>query len=471
MWFFLKATGKNLRYVWLGFGILIGLIAISVSIELLSLPDNLKLSPGEKVTLRVHYPLEFYTKRNLHLPVGSASLNGLLHKRIVLDSKRTDEFDIQLRIFGAIPVKRLHVKFSNPPLVVPGGQAIGVLFSSQGVIIVGHIPVKGIDGKLYYPAKEVGLKVGDIILALNNIPVNRVEDVELILKNYKPGIPGLTLTIKRHNRVNVINIKPVLCMEENYQELRFRLGIFIEDPAAGVGTLTFYDPFTKRFAGLGHHISEFPGAKGLSFQQGEIVYASIHGIKMGAPGEPGEKIGVCSSKSSVIGRIDKNSKFGIFGRLSKNFIDPLAKPIPIAYSSQIKEGQAEIYTVIKGRKVERFKIRIIKVFRQNEPRDKGMVLIVTDPLLLKQTGGIIQGMSGSPIIQDGRLIGAVTHVFVNDPTKGYGVLAEWMNNEINYSIPAHNHHLSPGRQVPINRIPIKERGPIMDRVPIKEKAS
>jgi stage IV sporulation protein B len=229
------------------------------------------------------------------------------------------------------------------------------------------------------------------------------------------------------------------------------LGIFIEDPAAGVGTLTFYDPFTKRFAGLGHHIAKFPGSGGVSFQQGEIIYASIQGIKMGTPGEPGEKIGVCSSKSMVIGRIDKNSRFGIYGRLTKNFIDPLTKPIPIAYSSQIKEGGAEIYTVIKGRKVEKFKIMVIKVFRQNEPRDKGMILKVTDPFLLKQTGGIIQGMSGSPIIQDGRLIGAVTHVFVNDPTKGYGVMAEWMNNEINYSLPAHSRHFPNGRKTLVNR--------------------
>ncbi len=460
----MKTTGKNLFYVWLGFGILIGLITTLIFIELLSLPDNLKLSPGEKITLGVYYPLEFYSKRNIQLPVGSTSINNLLHNRIELNSKQTDEFDIQLRIFGVIPVKKLHIKFSDPPRVVPGGQAIGVLFSSRGVIIVGHLPVKGIDGKIYYPAQEAGLKVGDIILTLNKIPVNRVEDVEVILNNYKAEIQGLTLTIKRHDRKKTVNIKPVLCMEDN-KKLRFRLGIFIEDPAAGVGTLTFYDPLSKRFAGLGHHIAEFPGAKGLSFQQGEIIYASIQGIKIGTPGEPGEKIGVCSSRSAVIGRIDKNCKFGIFGRLSGDFIEPLlTKPIPIAYSSQVKEGQAEIYTVINGRKVERFQIKIIKVFHQNEPRDKGMVLKVTDPSLLKQTGGIIQGMSGSPIIQEGRLIGAVTPVFVNDPTKGYGVLAEWMNNEINYSIPTHaQQQRSSSRQVPINRVPNQEREPIKEK--------
>lgn len=436
----MKFNRKKLRFFWLGLGIMLGFLAISILSELWYFPEYLKLTPGQRITLGVHYPLAFYPGRNFRLPPARSietAPHRLLTRHIVLDSKENNEFEVQLRLFGAIPVKTLRVKVAEPPLVVPGGQAIGVLFSSHGVVIVGHLPVKGADRKLHYPAKEAGLEVGDIILAINNMPVNRVNEVEIILKNYQPTIRQLHLTIKRCNQLKTINIQPVLCLTEggqnkDGQEFRYMLGIFVEDPAAGVGTLTFYDPITMRFAGLGHHIAEFPGAKGISFQQGEIVSASINGIKIGTPGEPGEKIGVCNSTSSIIGRIERNNRFGIYGQLYRNFLDPSIKPVPIAYNSQIKEGPAEIYTVIKGRQVEKFTIEIIKVFRQNEPRDKGMVLRVTDPILLKHTGGIIQGMSGSPIIQDGRLVGAVTHVFVNDPTKGYGVLAEWMNNEINY---------------------------------------
>lgn len=436
----MKFNGKKLRFFWLGLGIMLGFLAISTLSELWFFPEQLKLTPGQRITLGVHYPLAFYPGKNFRLSmVGTHALtrNHLLTRQIVLDSKEDNEFEVQLKLFGAIPVKTLRVKIAEPPLVVPGGQAIGVLFSSHGVVIVGHLPVKGVDQKMHYPAKEAGLEVGDIILTINNIPVNRVNEVEIILKNYRPEIRQLHLTIKRRNQLKAISIQPVLCLQEGSKntgrpEFRYMLGIFVEDPAAGVGTLTFYDPVTRRFAGLGHHIAEFPGAKGLSFQQGEIVNASINGIKIGTPGEPGEKIGVCNSYSNVIGRIERNNRFGIYGQLYNHFLEPLAKPVPIAYSSQIKEGPAEIYTVIKGRQVEKFKIEIIKVYRQNEPRDKGMILRVTDPILIKQTGGIIQGMSGSPIIQEGRLVGAVTHVFVNDPTKGYGVLAEWMNNEINY---------------------------------------
>ncbi len=431
----MKTRRWRLAYFWLGLGVILAIFMTSICIELFRLPQNLTLAPGQQITLWVHFPLGFHSSdesRNFQAMEASPPPT-ILRKRIVLSSEAADEFDVQLRILGAIPVKNMHVRFKSPPMVVPGGQAIGVLFSSYGVVIVGHLPVRGIDGKLHYPAKDAGLEIGDIILRLNHVPINRVEDMELVLKNYQPQMKSLELTVKRRDEVKMVNIQPVLCVKEKSKEFRFMLGIFIEDPAAGVGTLTFYDPLTKRFAGLGHRIADFPGVKGLSFHRGEIVFASIHGIKPGAPGEPGEKIGICSSNSGIIGRIERNTRFGIYGRLMNSFNEPFADPIPIAYSSQIKEGPAEIYTVIKGRTVEKFTIEIMKVFRQNEPRDKGMIIKVTDPALLKQTGGIIQGMSGSPIIQKGRLVGAVTHVFVNDPTKGYGVLAEWMNNEINYS--------------------------------------
>jgi stage IV sporulation protein B len=211
---------------------------------------------------------------------------------------------------------------------------------------------------------------------------------------------------------------------------RYRMGIFIEDPAAGVGTLSFFDPETLRFASLGHRITAFTGRKGVPFQEGEIILATINGIKAGLPGQPGEKVGVFTTGAPTIGRIDRNCRFGIYGKLTPDAHGIMGKPIPMAYSTEIKPGPAEIYTVIKGTQVERFKVEIIKVYQQKAPRDKGMIIKVTDPVLLKTTGGIIQGMSGSPIIQNGRFIGAVTHVLVNDPTKGYGVLAEWMMHEL-----------------------------------------
>jgi stage IV sporulation protein B len=329
--------------------------------------------------------------------------------------------------FGIFTLKKLHIDIATPVMVIPGGQAIGVLISKKGVIVVGHLPLKGADLKMHYPAKEAGLEVGDILLAINNIPVNRVDEVEYLLAKYASADSVLELTIKRNQKLKSLKIKPVLCPKtEDHERKSYLLGIFIEDPAAGIGTLTFYDPVTLSFAGLGHRITVFAGKKEIPFEKGEIVLAQIKGIKIGVPGQPGEKIGIFRSDTHLIGQIEKNTRFGVFGKLSGNLTNSEATSLPIAYNSQVHIGPASILTVIQGNKVEKFQVEIVKVFRQDYPRDKGMIIRVTDPLLLKTAGGIIQGMSGSPIIQDGRLVGAITHVFVNDPAKGYGILAEWM---------------------------------------------
>jgi len=410
--------------------IFIYLLASSI-IQLAALPEILRISPGQEFILSVRYPLSFYQKQDNYLmekPVNRVA--KIFTNQLVLNSTKRNSFDVQLRLFGAIPLRKVRVEVTDPPMVIPGGHAIGVLFSSTGVVIVGHAPLRSIEQKQFYPAREAGLKIGDIILKINDTPIKRVGDVEKIIQNYQPEEKYIRLSVNRNGRILSLKINPILChgLEEN-SELRYRLGIFIEDPAAGVGTLTFIEPNTHRFAGLGHRISHFAGKQNIPFNKGEIILADISGVKKGKAGEPGEKIGIFSANEISIGTIEKNSRFGIYGPLSKKFSIP-SKPIPIAYSSQIQLGPAEIYTVVKGREIRKYQVEIIKIFRQDIPRDKGIVLRVVDPVLLKETGGIIQGMSGSPIIQNQRLVGAVTHVFVNDPTKGYGVLAEWMVNEI-----------------------------------------
>lgn len=413
------------------FGIILVYLFISSLIQLSALPKILRIIPGQEFILSARYPLSFYPNTKLLLKNKSeGKVTNILTNRIILNANDGNHFDLQLRLFGAIPLKKMRVEVSNPIKVIPGGQAIGVLFSSTGVVIVGHVPLRGVDRKQYYPAREAGLRVGDIILKINNKPINRVSDVEKIIQSYQPVQKNVKLEINRDDKIIHIKIRPVLCPNlQNSSDVRYRLGIFIEDPAAGVGTLTFIEPNTFRFAGLGHRISHYAGKQNIPFKKGEIVLADISGVRKGQPGEPGEKIGIFNANQTSIGKIEKNSRFGIYGILSKNF-KTSKKPMPIAYNSQIKLGPAEIYTVIKDRQVQKFRVEIIKIFRQDIPKDKGLVIRVTDPELLKETGGIIQGMSGSPIIQEHRLVGAITHVFVNDPTKGYGVLAEWMVNEL-----------------------------------------
>lgn len=418
------------------FGIISVYFFVSSLLQLSTLPEILRISPGQEFILRVRYPLSLYQKSGINTKHND-KVAKILTNRLILNSDNSNRYDVQLRLFGAIPLKKVRIEVTNPLLVIPGGQAIGVLFSSTGVVVVGHVPLKGVDRKEYYPAREAGLKVGDIIIKINNHEIERVMDVERIIKSYQPEQKFIRLQIKRDGKVVSLKIKPVLCPGiKDSSNIQYRLGIYIEDPAAGVGTLSFIEPTTNQFAGLGHRISHYAGRQNVPFRHGEIVLADISGVRKGQPGEPGEKIGIFSVNQVPIGKIEKNCNFGIYGVLSKNF-QPQSKPIPIAYNSQIKLGPAEILTVIKGRQIQKFQVEIIKIFRQDLPKDKGIIIRVTDPKLLEETGGIIQGMSGSPIIQDRKLIGAVTHVFVNDPTKGYGVLAEWMINELKLKKKSH----------------------------------
>jgi stage IV sporulation protein B len=205
------------------------------------------------------------------------------------------------------------------------------------------------------------------------------------------------------------------------------MGLYIRDSAAGVGTLTFYEPESKKYGALGHVISDMDTGKPIAIGEGHVVQSSVTSIEKGRNGAPGEKYAIFRNEKVKLGNIEKNTPFGIFGtmnQLPENALE--TTPIPIAFGEQVKAGPAEIYTVVDGQKVEKFKIEIVNVIPQKYPATKGLILKVTDPVLLKKTGGIVQGMSGSPIIQDGKLVGAVTHVFVNDPTSGYGTYIEWM---------------------------------------------
>lgn len=219
---------------------------------------------------------------------------------------------------------------------------------------------------------------------------------------------------------------PVHCAETD----RFRIGLFIRDGVVGVGTMTCWDPQTRYYSALGHIIVDADTKQGINVMNGKIVSASIQTIKPGRPGWPGEKIGVFNDKGTVAGNIIKNSSSGIYGEMETDPVNPhYPYQMEIAYAHQVKEGPAQIMTVINGETIEKFDIVIEKKYsaRQN---GKDMVIKVTDPRLISITGGIIQGMSGSPIIQDDHLAGAVTHVFLNDPQTGYGIFMDNILSEM-----------------------------------------
>ncbi|MED1468172.1 SpoIVB peptidase [Bacillus salipaludis] len=332
--------------------------------------------------------------------------------------------------FAGIPIKKVDVKVLKDFRVIPGGQSIGVKLNTVGVLVVGHHLVNTLNGKKS-PGEMAGIKVGDIITKINGTKIEKMADVAPFVQDAGENGKALNLMISRESGKFTTKLTPLKDKGEN----TYKLGLYIRDSAAGIGTMTFVHPDSKKYGALGHVISDMDTKKPIVVEDGQIVRSTVTSIEKGSNGDPGEKLARFSSDHEIVGNIQKNSPFGIFGKLNKSLKNGIMdKPLPIALSNQVKEGPAKILTVVNNDQVEEFDIEIVNTIPQKFPATKGMVIKVTDPKLLEKTGGIVQGMSGSPIIQNGKLVGAVTHVFVNDPTSGYGVHIEWMLDEAGINI-------------------------------------
>ncbi|MCO7126599.1 SpoIVB peptidase [Sporolactobacillus shoreicorticis] len=310
--------------------------------------------------------------------------------------------------------------------LIPGGQSIGVQLSTKGVLVVGYHLVSTAGGE-ESPGESAGIRVGDVITKINGKSMRSITDVRRLMHVAKNSDP-LQVTLVRQRMVVKKHLIPIM----DKQNRHYQMGLFIRDSASGIGTMTFYDPSTGSYGALGHVISDRDTGQPIMVKNGRIVRSIVQAIDRGQEGKPGEKIAFFPENAVSIGAVSKNTPFGIFGKMEKNYVmrsDMDHAALPVAKADQVKEGPAKMLTVLNGNKVEAFDIRILNSIPQKHPATKGLVIKITDPRLLKATGGIIQGMSGSPIIQNGKLVGAVTHVFVNDPTSGYGVHIEWMINE------------------------------------------
>lgn len=388
--------------------------------------QNVRLMEGEEYYVNIRYPFqaELVCDRDDFLKINGSILQSdnaqiNLKNPLQVQAVNLGEANLRIKLFGRIPIRHLTVSVLPEKKLYPGGQSIGIKLRSEGVLVVGYNEV---DGK--YPARESGIKKGDSIIAINGIKVEGINQAaDLISGNGNTG-KNMSFTLKRNEDIYIKEVSPIFCPNTN----SYRIGLFIRDTAAGVGTLTFYDPTTNKYGALGHVIVDIDTNTPIDISQGEIVKASIINIREGRRGHPGEKTGVFIEQKDIIGSIYKNTDFGIFGTLEKmdNKNDYNSSPIPIASSNQVEIGPAKILTVLKGDKVEEYDIEIQKIVNNNTPSNKGFIINIVDKELIEKTGGIIQGMSGSPIIQNGKIIGAITHVFVNEPTKGYGIFIEWM---------------------------------------------
>lgn len=318
------------------------------------------------------------------------------------------------------------VEVVSERILIPGGQSVGIKMNVKGVLVVGLEEIETEDS-IVSPGYTAGLEIGDIVTAVNGEEVQYAGDVSKIVNAAKDKKKNGSINIKVRRKDKELSFDLVPVKEKTSGE--YKIGLWVKEKIAGIGTMTFYDPKTNVIASLGHGIYESRTGTLLEAGNGELLRTEVKSIKEGHIGKPGEIRGIFYADDEAIGDVKKNSLYGIYAKGKKPEKLNLARPIVMGYQDQIEEGDAYILTTIDGETVEKFDIKITKVNRQSTPDSKSMEIEVVDDRLLKYCGGIVQGMSGSPIIQNNRLIGAVTHVFVNNPTKGYGIFAEWMVRE------------------------------------------
>jgi len=397
--------------------------------KILFYPSSINIVKGENKNLDISFPF-FLDISQEKENVIEASYNETetigLKKSYKLNGIDAGEAEIQLKLLGFIPIKNYNVNVINRPEIIPGGNAIGVRLNTKGVLVVAVTDVIDTRGHRFSPARDAGLKVGDSIIEINGEKVQDAEHVVSILNNIKDT--NVKIVVQRNKAEFVTESKPIQSIQDNC----YRLGIWVRDKTSGIGTLTYYDKDTNEFGALGHGIVDVDTGGLLSVEKGKIMNAKISKVEQGKKGAPGEIRGVFYETDNLVGDIIINSPYGIYGTIKEDNINFIQnKPIPIGFKEEVKVGKAYILTTIDNNSVEKFEIEILKIQPQLKAEQKSMVIKVTDPRLLDKTGGIVQGMSGSPIIQDDKLVGAITHVFVNDPTKGYGIYIEWMLEQMN----------------------------------------
>lgn len=329
--------------------------------------------------------------------------------------------EVSIKLLNIITLKKMKIGL-NSTEVYAGGDTVGFSLNSKGVVLIGHSDIITKDGKVD-TLKDSKLSVGDVILKINDVDIDRVSDINKVLNDIKEDVSSLKVLASRNNQEFETIISPALDVFTD----SYKLGIWVKDETSGVGTLTYVKKDDGAFGALGHAICDSETSVPFEVNNGDMYPCTILGVKKGAKGKPGE-IKALFLQKNPIGQVEYNSKFGLFGHMDINNSFLQDKEIfSTGGRLTARAGKAKIRSDISG-ELKDYDIEIIKTNYQTSTSEKSMVIKVVDKELLKLTGGIVQGMSGSPIIQNGKIIGAVTHVFVNDPSKGFGIYLDWMIN-------------------------------------------
>ena len=328
--------------------------------------------------------------------------------------KLKDEYETSVKLFNIFPIKNAKVTVTQRKYVVPGGDVFGIRLYTRGVMVIRIDEVTTPSGNKC-PGKTAGLKEGDMIISVDGVQVNRNKELSAIIAGSNGK--SLRMQIERNGENKEIMFTPVLADDSMYKG-----GLWIRDSTAGIGTITWYDRENGLFAGLGHAVCDVDTGEIMPLAGGDVVKATVSGCYKGKKGSAGELCGIFSSGS--IGELYLNGNTGIYGYLTD--YDKDAEALPVALRQEVKEGAARIICTVDDKGPAYYDIEITKVYSSSQRNQRNLTVRITDEKLLNITGGIVQGMSGSPIIQNGMLVGAITHVFLDDSTEGYGIFAENM---------------------------------------------
>ena len=380
-----------------------------------AIPEKIIIFEGEDLNIKKIFGISIEEKNDQSSILTSADGNS---NDIINNNKE----NLEVKLFN-FNVKNIDVSIIEKTQVIPIGLVSGIKLYTSGALVVGMSEIKGLDNQKYKPYEGSGIEEGDTIIQIGENEINNANDLINVV-NQSNG-EELNITYLRNGKKEETSIRPLQTGENEY-----KLGLWVRDSAAGIGTMTYYEPKTGNFAALGHGISDIDTGELIDVGNGEFITTKVLSIIKGENGTPGKIQGSINDQSQI-GIITKNSVFGIYGKVtdiskvnanSGNLMD-------VALRKEIQLGKATMLCSLDGKNVEEYEIEIEKIYLNNDYDNKSMLIKVTDERLIEKTGGIIQGMSGSPVIQNGKFIGAVTNVLVSDPTQGYVVFGDIMIKE------------------------------------------
>ena len=348
-------------------------------------------------------------------------------KTFSLDNETKMDSSLEINLFENINLRNVNLTTLEEIEIVPVGKIVGLKLYTNGVLVVGMTEIEDESNNLVKPYEKTDIKEGDMIIEINGEEIDDIQDLKNTV-NKTSGKQSEIKLLREGKSIVVSNIKPVKSFNNEY-----KLGLWVKDAATGVGTMTYYEPETKKFALLGHGITDADTNSLIYIDSGELVTSKVVSVKKGESGNPGEIRGTIL-KQKTIGNVDKNSSFGVFGVLNDltSLNIDTSKRYKIALRNEIQEGKAKILcSTDDTNKVDEYEIEIEKIYKENDSNNKSMLLRITDEKLIEKTGGIIRGLSGAPIIQNNKFIGAITNVLVSNPEIGYGIFADLMIKEIN----------------------------------------